>query len=117
MTKERSEVVRVRFFQAVACPENVELLACKNVVQDAASRGVQRIHIELDCQRAVQMINDPGRNLSSVGPIVQEIKKLLLPFELSKDCWVRRSANVAAHSLAKFALSSRSCFGWYDMPS
>ena len=60
---------------------------------------VQRAHVELDCQVVVHMLNSPKRNLSVVGPWVQDIKRILNTLEDSKVSWVQRSGNVAAHKL------------------
>jgi hypothetical protein len=63
-----------QFFPAMEKPEMVELMACKIAFRLARDLGVQRIHVEMDCREAVRMINNPNKNLSAVGSIVEDIK-------------------------------------------
>ena len=52
-------------------------MASRQAVKLAMQQNVERIHLELDSKGVVAMINDKGKNLSAVGPLVEEIKQLL----------------------------------------
>ena len=60
----------------------------------AIDLNIRRAHVELDCLALVQKLNNPERDLSAVGPWVQEIKALLSSMEEAKLSWVHRSGNV-----------------------
>ncbi|KAE8767829.1 hypothetical protein D1007_60764 [Hordeum vulgare] len=46
-----------------------------------ADPNIQRAHLELDSRALVVKINHPDRNLSAVGPWVQDIKTMLNSFD------------------------------------
>ncbi|XP_073355278.1 uncharacterized protein [Aegilops tauschii subsp. strangulata] len=104
------------FLPSMANPEIVELLACKKALMFAREIGMSKIHVEMDCKEAVGMINEPCRNLSVAGSIVEDIKSKLLGREGCKVTWNRRTANKAAHTLAKLAVGEECCQKWRAMP-
>ncbi|XBI11304.1 hypothetical protein VPH35_138391 [Triticum aestivum] len=55
------------------------------------------------------MLNNQERNLSVAGPVIEEIKGMLRAYEDWKVSWVRRTANVAAHRLAKAHVGDELC--------
>ena len=54
--------------------------------------------------------------LSGAGPWIQEIKTMLASFSDFKVSWVRRSANVAAHKLARVGVGDELCKVWLGLP-
>lgn len=104
------------FFPNTADPAVSEILACRRGVQLAVELGIQRVHLELDCQAVVQQLLKPERCLSAVGPWIQEIKSLLNTHLEYRVDWVRRSANVAAHKLAKVGVGDELCKVWLGSP-
>ena len=64
----------------------------------------------------MQMLNNPERNLSAVGPWVQDIKMMLNTLEEAKVSWVRRSGNVAAHKLSKVGVGENRSEIWVGSP-
>lgn len=104
------------FFPEISKAETAELLACRRAVQLAIQRDIQKLHIETDCQVVAGMLNDQERNLSSAGQVVEEVKAMLKTRREFKLTWVRRSANGAAHLLAKLGVSSRASAAWDSVP-
>ncbi|XP_073351845.1 uncharacterized protein [Aegilops tauschii subsp. strangulata] len=104
------------FFPHCTDPEGAEIRACLELLRLARNQNVQRILVELDCQAAVQMINSQERNLSAVGPWVQEIKGLLEEFLDFRVVWTRRSANEAAHKLARVSVGDERSRVWVGVP-
>ena len=101
------------------CPkaETAEILACRKAVQLAIQRGIQKLHLETDSQGVARMIGEEGRNLSPVGQMIEEVKNMIRTREEFKLTWVRRSANGAAHILAKLGVNSRTSVFWdFDPP-
>ena len=96
-------------FPQVVDPEVAEIMACKRALRVAADINVQKVHLELDCQSLVHVLKQPEKNLSVMGPWLEEIKTMLRSFEDFKVSWVRRSANVAAHKLAKVGVGEELC--------
>ena len=102
-------------FPCAGHPQLSEILVAKSAVQMAISMDVQRLHVELDSQEVVAMLRGDGRNLSTFGPVVEEIKEMLRTRQEIKITWVRRSANGAAHGLAKEGVRNNSSL-FYDFP-
>src|SRR4051812_8865061 len=75
------------FFPFIAGPEMAELLACREAIKRAASFGVQKLHIEIDCKGAVAMINAKAKNRSALGPLVEEIKVDLASWDSHEITW------------------------------
>lgn len=63
------------------------------------------------------MLNGSEKNLWAVGPIIEEMKKVLLSFVDFKAPWVRRSGNKAAHSLAREGVALELDRVWLQEPS
>ncbi|XP_073359890.1 uncharacterized protein [Aegilops tauschii subsp. strangulata] len=105
-----------QFFPHNADPEAVEVLACRRAVQLAIAIQATRVHVELDNNTVVQMLNQQTRNLSAVGPWIQEIKEMLNTLTEFRVAWVRRSGNIAAHKLAKVGVGEERCGVWVDSP-
>ncbi|XP_073358054.1 uncharacterized protein [Aegilops tauschii subsp. strangulata] len=92
-------VTSCQFLGAMVDPERVELLACKAAVQLATSVGTTQLHLESDSVRVIAMLKNEEKNLSTLGPIVEEVKAMLGAFVSFRISWVRRSANAAADRL------------------
>ena len=73
--------------------------------------------MEMDCREAVSMVNSDPRNLSVAGPIVEDIKVLMRDWTGCKITWRRRSANRAAHTLAKVAVGDGISQVWRFAPA
>ena len=104
------------FFPHVDDVEAAEIKACKRALLVAMGINVQRVHLELDSQALVHTIKSPERNLAANGPWVEEIKMMLRTFQDFRVSWVRRSANVAVHNLAKVGLRDQLCKIWLGSP-
>lgn len=68
------------FFGASVNPEKVEIQACKRAIELARDIGAQKLHLESDSSCMMAMLNSPVKNLSAVGPLVEEIKEMLKSF-------------------------------------
>mgnify|MGYP005831034623 CR=1 FL=1 len=55
------------------------------------------------------MLNHPQKEMSCAGLWIQESKTLLHSFTSFKVSWVRRSANIVAHRLAKLSVGDELC--------
>ena len=104
------------FFPDTCSAEVAELLACRRAVQEAVQRGVQKLHLETDCQTVAGMLNEKKRNLSAMGQVVEEVKSMCSLLADCKITWVRRTANRAAHVLAKLGISNRASMLWDLVP-
>jgi hypothetical protein len=107
---------RVHSSQASLTPEHPEVLASRQAVQLAIHQGFQKVHLELDSKEVLAMLKDNSKNLSAVGPLVDEVKELLRSRQEYKVSWARRTANSAAHRLAKEGVSIEMNKVWLDEP-
>ena len=64
----------------------------------------------------VNMLKHSARNLSANGPWIEEVKAFLGSFVEYKISWVRRSANIAAHKLARVGVGDELCKVWLGVP-
>ena len=77
---------------------------------------VTKLHIEMDCKSIVSKLQSEQKDLSPIGPIIEEVRQLLASMESWRITWVRREANGAAHLLAKEAVSNNLCKVWLHVP-
>lgn len=66
--------------------------------------------------QVVQDIGSLKEGSSFADLLVEDIRVSLRSFDDSKVCHVSQSANVAAHCMAKLALSSDFNFCWFEEP-
>lgn len=92
------------------------MLACRRAVQLAAEVGVEKVELELDSKGVATMLTTSSKNLSAYGPLVEEIKTLLQGFSDHRIKWVRRTANTAAHIMAKEGVGKELCKVWFQSP-
>ncbi|KAM1023311.1 hypothetical protein TB2_044082 [Malus domestica] len=64
----------------------------------------------------VQAIGKRGQGSSLIELLVEDIHALLRVFVDSSVCYMRRTANVTAYSMAKLGISSSIDFCWYEEP-
>ena len=100
------------------CPDPTasELHACRRVVQLADEFNANRLHIETDSKEIASKLQNREKDLSVLGPLVEEVKMMLQAREQWKITWVRRSANGAAHALAREGVSNDLCKVWLHQP-
>lgn len=97
-------------------PERMELLACRDAAAMAEELDIPYLHIETDCREIVGKLQSSKRDLSALGPTVEEVKLLLASRESWKVSWVRREANKAAHLVAREAVANQLDFVWRLTP-
>jgi hypothetical protein len=103
------------FFSSIKDPEIAELMACRRAVHLAKEVGVQKLILQSDSQNAVHKISGGVKDLSSHGPIVEEVKGLLQSFEDSRVV-LRRTANKVTHDLAREGCRNKLCKTWFQVP-
>lgn len=77
--------------------------------------NIDKIHLELDSQVVVQMLNQKVLNYSAAAQWIQEIKNMLRSRSDFRVSWVSRSTNVAAHKLAKVGVGDELCNVWWGV--
>lgn len=104
------------FFPSVSGPELAELLACRRAAELAIEMGSLKVVLETDNKGIAQGLANDNLNRSVYGPLIEEIKGLLQSRHDFKVKWVRRSANVVAHRLAKEGCGNKLCKTWLHAP-
>lgn len=66
--------------------------------------------------QVASMLNDQQKNMSAIGPIVEEVKRQLRTREEWKVGWTRRGANGAAHAMAREGIANELCKVWLQVP-
>ncbi|KAL8101079.1 hypothetical protein AgCh_033092 [Apium graveolens] len=102
---------KIRTFEEVMNPSLVEAIAIKEALSWAKDVGWNSVIIESDCLVVVQMIRSAAPLRSRIGQVIEECRQLVRDFNNFKLYFVKRSANVLSHELARFGLMTRPRFG------
>ncbi|CAN1177238.1 Putative ribonuclease H protein At1g65750 [Linum perenne] len=91
-------------YPGITDPFILELLACRDAVSWCVSSGLFQVDFEGDAEMVSKAVRDQESTRAQGGIIVQEVSRLLASSPSFKLLSVRRSANRAAHSVARLAL-------------
>ncbi|XP_073137815.1 uncharacterized protein [Henckelia pumila] len=103
------------FGRQIDNPQSVlfaELLAIQEGFKVAQTHNFQVNHFTSDSLLAVQAVTTPEEDLNYAGSIATDIRRLLDSRSNTNLTHIRRSANVVAHSIDAFSISSSSNFVW-----
>jgi ribonuclease HI len=103
------------FFPHVSDAEGAELLACRRGLVLAQASQVRKLVLETDSTGVAAKLRRDDQDRSSYGALIEEIKFLLSGFEDASVRAVRRSANEAAHLLAKLGCENKVCNEWFEV--
>jgi ribonuclease HI len=104
------------FFTNVADAEGAELHACRQGLLLARRLQVPKVVLETDSSVVVSKLVQEDMDRSFYGPLIEEIKELLRGFDEGMAQVVRRTANSAAHSLAKEGCENNVSRIWLGVP-
>ena len=76
--------------------------------------GLSDIVIEGDCVQAINAIKSDRGNLSRLGHVIEDIQVLISGLRWAEVRWVKRSANLVAHSLARYAKNISNDVIWLE---
>jgi ribonuclease HI len=105
-----------RFFPHTADPESAELLACRQGLVLAREAQVAKVILETDCASVKTKLSSAELDRSFNASLVEEVKEVLRSFDESLVHAVRRSANGAAHVLAKNGCENKLDLNWLGVP-
>ena len=91
-----------------------EALACRKAIEFAMDIGFSNIVIEGDCVQVINAIKASKANLSRLGHVVEDIQVLISGLRWAEVRWVKRSANLIAHSLARYAKNISNDVIWLE---
>ncbi|RXH95763.1 hypothetical protein DVH24_008263 [Malus domestica] len=91
-------------------------MAAREGLHWALQRNVQCISLECDALQVVQGVGSLKRGSSSSDLLLEDVQEYLRCFGSSKFSHISRSANGAAHRMAKLALNFPSNFHWFEDP-
>jgi hypothetical protein len=74
--------------------------------------GLKKIHFEGDAKSVVDAVNDVGTDRSSLGLVIEDIRKELNSLAMWKMTFIRREGNHVAHQLAKYVVLSGNSNSW-----
>jgi ribonuclease HI len=105
-----------RFFTHVADAEVAELLGCREGLLLARELHVTKVVLETDCIVMASNLRQRDKDRSLHGPLVEEVKELLVGFDEITVRTVRRRANEVAHVLAKEGCDNKLSRSWLGVP-
>ena len=91
-----------------------EALAYHNALKFAMDIGFSDIFIEGDCVQVINAIEASKANLPRLGHAVEDIQALISGLRWVEVRWVKRSANLVAHSLARNAKNISNDVIWFE---
>ncbi|CAN6893039.1 unnamed protein product, partial [Brassica oleracea] len=83
-------------------------------MEELSGRGFKHVNFESDCQQLVQIVTSP-KAWPALAPELDDIQLLRSSFSLFSLCFISRSLNLRADSLAKEARSRDSPFILVDV--
>jgi ribonuclease HI len=92
--------------EAIPDPDVGEALGVRLAIQFALDMGFFQVMFESDSLNVVRGFHKLSNNQSYLGMVVADCNRLSSRFNSFSLSHIKRSANMAAHSLAKFALTS-----------
>lgn len=96
---------RTKLFVGTVQPEIAEAVGFKEALSWIKGSHWNKVTLESDCLVAIQSIRNKTNMISLFGDIINDCRSLLLELPLVKCIFVKRSANVVAHSFARASLS------------
>jgi len=93
-----------------------EALACRDGVQFAIEKGVERLQLETDCLVLVNLLKHPSRQNSEVGPILQQVYDLSQNLSDFSFIYANRMCNRLAHECAKLVSRTNLVEEWLVPP-
>jgi ribonuclease HI len=102
----RGHVIRAstNWYEGNPLPHEAEAVGLRDAILWLGQLGLSDVHIELDCKLVVDSICDKNNNQAEFGNIIADCRSLLQQFTNFKISFVRRQANVVAHSLARVSI-------------
>lgn len=108
---------RTKTFSEVMNPSLVEVMAIKEALSWAKDMRWNIVTIESDCLAIVQMIRSAAPMRSRIGRLVQECRDLVSKLNNLKLYFIKRSANMSAHELARVShMYPDRVFDWSSVP-
>ncbi|KAK2985879.1 hypothetical protein RJ640_008703 [Escallonia rubra] len=99
----------------MTCPMTAEALAALDGIKLAQQLECQKLCIEGDADDIISVLKSRETNLSKIGHIVDEIKKLADSFQEVQILQVKRTGNNVAHSFAKEPIFVHDMRYWRDV--
>ena len=99
-------LVMATFTQTIPLPisvEMVEVLAARNALVSAQDLNLTQVQLEGDSEIIINALSKGGKDSSSFGHILLDIKLLSSAFQCVSFSHSRRQANKVAHCLARSA--------------
>jgi ribonuclease HI len=104
------------FFPSLSGPEEAELRACERGMELIKRLKLKNVVLELDCAAAVAKLNSAEVDRSSQGLLIEKLKRALREVDGHVIKWARRTANTAAHKLAKEGYGVECSKTWFLFP-
>ncbi|XP_074346913.1 uncharacterized protein LOC141685724 [Apium graveolens] len=104
---DRGELVqaRTKCSTGLDSPYMAEAIAIKEALSWIQDRGWSKIVVESDCLTAVQAVRSKVPMRSPFGDVIQSCRNMLASFNTVSLFFIKRSANMAAHELARLSFS------------
>ncbi|KAK2978561.1 hypothetical protein RJ640_006680 [Escallonia rubra] len=96
----------------VTDPEHAEAIAAGEAARFGYDCGFNFVQMEGDAKLIINALNSSEENLSAIGGIIDDVKRIAHCFDSCTFQHIKRSGNEAAHGLAKFAYSLTEALVW-----
>ncbi|KAK9088929.1 hypothetical protein Scep_028011 [Stephania cephalantha] len=104
-------------FVGVFGPKEAEAIGVREALSWLKEGNMLQVTVETDAQVVVQALSSNSKDLSYFGSLIDDCTELLTDMLSYKVCFVRRSANLAAHKIAREASSRPGRYEWPVVPS
>ncbi|KAM6561917.1 hypothetical protein CsatB_021915 [Cannabis sativa] len=94
-----------RLCHGIVRPELAEAIGVREALSWIKDKRWQQVVLETDCLVVVQAIRNPTHMISLFGDVIKECQNLLVNLRGVTISFVKRSANLVAHTIARAAIS------------
>ncbi|XP_024636060.1 uncharacterized protein [Medicago truncatula] len=92
------------WYEGCPPPQEAEAVGLRDAILWLGQLELSNVQLELDCKLVVDSIYDKNNNQAEFGSIIDDCRSLLQQFTNFKISFVRRQANVVAHSFARVSI-------------
>ncbi|KAK2994189.1 hypothetical protein RJ640_017809 [Escallonia rubra] len=96
----------------VTDPEHAEAIPAGEAARFGYDCGFNFMQMEGDAKLIINALNSSEENLSAIGGIIDDVKRIAHYFDSCTFQHIKRSGNETTHGLAKFAYSLTEALVW-----
>ncbi|XP_019170830.1 PREDICTED: uncharacterized protein LOC109166321 [Ipomoea nil] len=103
------------YLEGIYTVNEAETICLREALSWLKDTGMGSVDVEMDSQNVFYSLQATSFD-STFGFLVDDVKELASMIDDVRFCFVKRSANHVAHTIAREACSTAGCGEWFDVP-